>query len=76
MMRTIVSAVDYFHQMDVIHRDLKPENFVLKTKAKDAPICAIDFGLSTFYHENRDVYGIRGKSVLHGARGVGVQVLA
>ena len=53
MTRTIVSAVDYFHQMDVIHRDLKPENFVLKTKAKDAPICAIDFGLSTFYHENQ-----------------------
>ena len=47
--RNVARTVEYLHAMDVMHRDLKPENFVLKSKAKDSPICAIDFGLSTFF---------------------------
>ena len=50
--RTIVETVQYCHELSVMHRDLKPENFVLKSKSKDAKICAIDFGLSTFFKEN------------------------
>merc|ERR1712205_96341 len=51
--RTIVETVQYCHELSVMHRDLKPENFVLKSKSKDAKICAIDFGLSTFFRENQ-----------------------
>ncbi|OUS48804.1 calcium-dependent protein kinase [Ostreococcus tauri] len=47
--RNVARTVEYLHAMDVMHRDLKPENFVLKSKEKDSPICAIDFGLSTFF---------------------------
>ena len=46
--RNVAHTVEYCHIMDVMHRDLKPENFVLKSGAKDSPVCAIDFGLSTF----------------------------
>lgn len=52
-LRTIVRCIDYCHQLSVMHRDLKPENFVLKDRSSDSPICAIDFGLSTFYRENQ-----------------------
>jgi len=52
-LRTIVETVKYCHELSVMHRDLKPENFVLKTKDKESPVCAIDFGLSTFFRENQ-----------------------
>jgi len=51
--RTIVETVQYCHELSVMHRDLKPENFVLKNKDKNSPVCAIDFGLSTFFRENQ-----------------------
>lgn len=55
-LRTIVETVQYCHELSVMHRDLKPENFVLKTKDRDSPVCAIDFGLSTFFRDNQ-VFG-------------------
>ncbi|KAJ7560118.1 hypothetical protein O6H91_04G114200 [Diphasiastrum complanatum] len=47
--RTIVKVVQACHSLGVIHRDLKPENFLLASKKDDAPVKAIDFGLSVFY---------------------------
>lgn len=52
-LRTIVQTVEYCHQLSVMHRDLKPENFVLKDKSSESPICAIDFGLSTFFRDSQ-----------------------
>jgi calcium-dependent protein kinase len=43
-----------------MHRDLKPENFVLATKDQDAPVKAIDFGLSAYFEPGerfRDIVG-------------------
>ena len=51
--RTMMRTIAHCHNLGVIHRDLKPENFVLKTKAEDAPIKAIDFGLSTYYEPDQ-----------------------
>jgi calcium-dependent protein kinase len=33
----------------VMHRDLKPENFLFGNKKENAPLKAIDFGLSVFF---------------------------
>nr|CAD1844791.1 unnamed protein product [Ananas comosus var. bracteatus] len=58
--RDIVTVVHVCHFMGVMHRDLKPENFLLVSKDEDAPLKAIDFGLSVFIDEGkplRDVVG-------------------
>ena len=49
LIRTIVGVVETCHSHGVMHRDLKPENFLLLNKDNDAPLMAIDFGLSTFF---------------------------
>ncbi|CAH0476674.1 unnamed protein product [Peronospora belbahrii] len=42
----ICDAVKHCHDRDICHRDLKPENFLFATKAEDAELKVIDFGLS------------------------------
>nr|UXX22584.1 calmodulin-domain protein kinase 20 [Hevea brasiliensis] len=37
------------HKHGVMHRDLKPENFLFANKKENAPLKAIDFGLSVFF---------------------------
>lgn len=37
------------HKHGVMHRDLKPENFLFGNKKENAPLKAIDFGLSVFF---------------------------
>ena len=49
--RDILTVVHVCHFMGVMHRDLKPENFLLASPADDAPLKAIDFGLSVFIEE-------------------------
>jgi len=60
--RTMMRTIAHCHNLGVIHRDLKPENFVLKTKAEDAPIKAIDFGLSTFFEPGQNFHDIVGSA--------------
>ena len=47
--KTIVEVIRTCHSNGIMHRDLKPENFLLLNKDNDAPLMAIDFGLSTFF---------------------------
>ncbi|KAL2506312.1 Calcium-dependent protein kinase 24 [Abeliophyllum distichum] len=47
--KTILEVVKVCHKHGVIHRDLKPENFLYANTAEDAPLKAIDFGLSIFF---------------------------
>ncbi|XP_047311318.1 calcium-dependent protein kinase 32-like [Impatiens glandulifera] len=47
--RTIVEIIQNCHKHGVMHRDLKPENFLLANKKENAPLKAIDFGLSVFF---------------------------
>ena len=37
------------HKHGVMHRDLKPENFLFGNKKENAPLKAIDFGLSVIF---------------------------
>ncbi|KAB5519497.1 hypothetical protein DKX38_023816 [Salix brachista] len=47
--KTIVEVVQICHKHGVMHRDLKPENFLFGNKKENAPLKAIDFGLSVFF---------------------------
>lgn len=47
--KTIVEVVQICHEYGVMHRDLKPENFLFGNKKENAPLKAIDFGLSVFF---------------------------
>ncbi|KAL5973645.1 Calcium-dependent protein kinase 10 [Asimina triloba] len=47
--RTVAEVVRMCHQNGVMHRDLKPENFLFSNKKENAPLKAIDFGLSVFF---------------------------
>ncbi|KAJ4964201.1 hypothetical protein NE237_024140 [Protea cynaroides] len=49
LIKTIVGVVEACHSLGVMHRDLKPENFLFANSDEDAPMKAIDFGLSIFY---------------------------
>lgn len=45
-MRDILDALSYCHNAGIIHRDIKPENLVFESKAADAKLKLIDFGIS------------------------------
>ncbi|KAL0368664.1 UNVERIFIED_CONTAM: Calcium-dependent protein kinase [Sesamum calycinum] len=47
--KTILEVVKVCHEHGVIHRDLKPENFLYANDSENAPLKAIDFGLSIFF---------------------------
>ncbi|XP_062182798.1 calcium-dependent protein kinase 12-like [Phragmites australis] len=51
--RDIITIVHVCHFMDVMHRDVTPENFLFTSAAEDAPLKAIDFGLSVFIEEGK-----------------------
>ncbi|CAI5519027.1 unnamed protein product [Closterium sp. Naga37s-1] len=70
MVRQIVQAVQYMHERGVVHRDLKLKNFLLLHSGEDAPLMAIDFGLSTFFQP-----GQRFKEVVGSAYYVAPEVL-
>jgi calcium-dependent protein kinase len=42
----IISGLETMHAGGIVHRDIKPENLLYKTKAEDAPIKIMDFGLA------------------------------
>ena len=46
LMRKLMLAVSYLHQMRVCHRDLKPENFLFVGKELMSEVKVIDFGMS------------------------------
>jgi len=53
-MQQILGAMRYLHDNNYVHRDIKPENFLLASKAKDAPIKVIDFGLAKNFVKGKD----------------------
>eukprot|EP00033_Pygsuia_biforma_P000655 GCRY01000770.1.p1 GENE.GCRY01000770.1~~GCRY01000770.1.p1 ORF type:complete len:310 (-),score=24.75 GCRY01000770.1:321-1250(-) len=46
LMKKLLSAVSYLHDMGIVHRDLKPENLLLETSDDITSIRVTDFGLS------------------------------
>lgn len=49
LMRDMVCAVNYLHNIGIVHRDLKLENFLFDSKSSTASLVLIDFGLSKFF---------------------------
>ncbi|KAL1827088.1 hypothetical protein ACET3Z_005500 [Daucus carota] len=47
--KTMLEVVKVCHEHGVMHRDLKPENFLYANQDENAPLKAIDFGLSIFF---------------------------
>ncbi|EQC38705.1 CAMK protein kinase, partial [Saprolegnia diclina VS20] len=46
VVRALLEAVAYCHDMHIVHRDLKPENILLSSRGDDAVIKIADFGLA------------------------------
>eukprot|EP00602_Paraphysomonas_sp_CaronLab_P001901 CAMPEP_0185020290 /NCGR_PEP_ID=MMETSP1103-20130426/2889_1 /TAXON_ID=36769 /ORGANISM="Paraphysomonas bandaiensis, Strain Caron Lab Isolate" /LENGTH=564 /DNA_ID=CAMNT_0027551099 /DNA_START=338 /DNA_END=2032 /DNA_ORIENTATION=- len=50
--QTMLSAIRYLHEHNIVHRDLKLENFLFESTDDDSQMKLIDFGLSQFFEEN------------------------
>jgi len=48
IVRQIVSAVAYLHDLGIVHRDLKPENLLCSGQGDNEVVKIADFGLSKF----------------------------
>ena len=48
VIRPLVDAIRYCHQIGIIHRDLKPENLLYETTDQNAIIKISDFGLARY----------------------------
>jgi len=48
VLRQMFEGIKYMHSKGIAHCDLKPDNFLFLSKAKDAPLKIIDFGMSKF----------------------------
>ncbi|OQR93731.1 calcium/calmodulin-dependent protein kinase [Thraustotheca clavata] len=46
VVKSLLSAVAYCHEMHIVHRDLKPENILLSSRDDNAVIKIADFGLA------------------------------
>jgi len=46
IIRSLLKAVVYLHNNDIVHRDIKPENVLFESSRKGAGIRLIDFGLA------------------------------
>ena len=59
IMRQVLSAIHYCHQMHVVHRDLKPEN-ILFTDDDTNMIKVIDFGRSKIIKSKEKINELAG----------------
>lgn len=46
IMKTLLSAVEYIHNKNIVHRDIKPENILIENKNDFTTLRIADFGLS------------------------------
>ena len=60
IMKSLLSAVRYFHSLHVCHRDLKPENCLYMSNSPDSDIKVIDFGLSAVQNEAEALHDAQG----------------
>jgi len=56
IMKQVLSAVSYCHDLNIVHRDLKPENLLLDSDGPGAIIKVIDFGTSQKYDPEKKMH--------------------
>jgi len=49
LVRSVLGAIRYCHEHNIVHRDLKLENFLFENRNSDAELKLIDFGLSQHF---------------------------
>ena len=61
----MVGVIEACHSLGVMHRDLKPENFLFVNEEEDAPLKAIDFGLSAFFKPGLPLIDMKEENFVH-----------
>mmetsp|Transcript_6072 Transcript_6072/g.13291 ORF Transcript_6072/g.13291 Transcript_6072/m.13291 type:complete len:349 (-) Transcript_6072:180-1226(-) len=51
IIQSLLEAVAYLHNNEVVHRDIKPENILFESNNEDAPVKLIDFGLARVHRK-------------------------
>eukprot|EP01129_Flabellula_baltica_P012612 TRINITY_DN5716_c0_g1_i1.p1 TRINITY_DN5716_c0_g1~~TRINITY_DN5716_c0_g1_i1.p1 ORF type:complete len:347 (-),score=98.51 TRINITY_DN5716_c0_g1_i1:20-1060(-) len=55
LVKQIVSAVQYLHEMGIAHRDLKPENLLCAGEGEEEIVKIADFGLSKIFNGGEEL---------------------
>jgi len=56
IIKSLLEAVQYLHDNDIVHRDIKPENLLLESNEEGAAVKLIDFGLSRTHSLDQQGY--------------------